>query len=77
MSLITKELKWDEKRSMIALTLLQRGGMTWIDDQVRIDKQFLQRLMLCMLRIRPLSSRIFSRALPLLAHTVNDVSAYN
>nr|CCA19108.1 vacuolar sorting protein SNF8 putative [Albugo laibachii Nc14] len=33
MSLIRKELNWDEKRSMIALTLLQREGMTWIDEQ--------------------------------------------
>lgn len=40
MSLIPKAIKRDEKRCMIALTLLQREGMKLVDDQVRKDNDF-------------------------------------
>lgn len=33
-SILKRELKWDRKRSMFALDVLLREGMTWIDEQV-------------------------------------------
>ncbi|RLN27220.1 hypothetical protein BBJ28_00009509 [Nothophytophthora sp. Chile5] len=33
-SILARELQWDKKRSMLALNVLLREGMTWIDDQV-------------------------------------------
>jgi hypothetical protein len=35
-SILARELGWDKKRSMLALNLLLREGMTWLDDQVRL-----------------------------------------
>jgi hypothetical protein len=35
MSILARELGWDKKRSMLALNVLLREGMTWIDEQVR------------------------------------------
>ncbi|RLN78683.1 hypothetical protein BBJ28_00024518, partial [Nothophytophthora sp. Chile5] len=32
-SILARELQWDKKRSMLALNVLLREGMTWIDDQ--------------------------------------------
>ncbi|GLE04795.1 hypothetical protein PINS_up013774 [Pythium insidiosum] len=32
-SILARELQWDKKRSMLALNLLLREGMTWIDEQ--------------------------------------------
>lgn len=34
-SILARELGWDKKRSMLALNVLLREGMTWIDEQVR------------------------------------------
>lgn len=35
-SILARELGWDKKRSMLALNVLLREGMTWIDEQVRL-----------------------------------------
>lgn len=34
-SILARELQWDKKRSMLALNVLLREGMTWLDEQVR------------------------------------------
>lgn len=33
--ILKRELNWDKKRSMLALNVLLREGMTWVDEQVR------------------------------------------
>lgn len=33
-TILARELGWDKKRSMLALNVLLREGMTWIDEQV-------------------------------------------
>lgn len=33
--ILARELGWDKKRSMLALNVLLREGMTWVDEQVR------------------------------------------
>lgn len=32
--ILKRELNWDKKRSMLALNVLLREGMTWVDEQV-------------------------------------------
>lgn len=34
-SILARELQWDKKRSMLALNVLLREGMTWLDEQVQ------------------------------------------
>lgn len=34
--ILARELRWEKKRSMLALNVLLREGMTWVDEQVRI-----------------------------------------
>ena len=37
-SILARELQWDKKRSMLALNMLLREGMTWLDEQVNEAK---------------------------------------
>lgn len=32
-SILSRELNWDKKRSMLALNVLLREGMAWLDEQ--------------------------------------------
>ncbi|CEG35221.1 RNA polymerase II transcription factor complex subunit [Plasmopara halstedii] len=39
-SILARELQWDKKRSMLALNLLLREGMTWLDEQTSEPSYF-------------------------------------
>ncbi|POM77318.1 Vacuolar sorting protein SNF8 [Phytophthora palmivora] len=39
-SILARELQWDKKRSMLALNVLLREGMTWLDEQTSEPSYF-------------------------------------
>uniref|UniRef100_H3GD54 Vacuolar-sorting protein SNF8 n=1 Tax=Phytophthora ramorum TaxID=164328 RepID=H3GD54_PHYRM len=39
-SILSRELQWDKKRSMLALNVLLREGMTWLDEQTSEPSYF-------------------------------------
>lgn len=45
--ILARELNWDKKRSMLALNVLLREGMTWVDEQVRTSFASLASVRLC------------------------------